>query len=228
MAKKSRICAGGEVHHLFERRWERLSPRRRTDAALGLAVLVVLAALVLLAALLHGEQSGARRSLISRFEDGARVTSALTQAVLSSTSGSAAQAVREYGSRTVSGRLLGRAGEQGEVAYAALLDSAGQVIEASHDLSSSERADLLASPALRPVLAGAPVSVSDVLPAGNRSAGRHRSGDTTEHGGRSAGTRGRDTDARVGHFPKQLPSPGPRSGRSVVRARQQGQGGRDE
>ena len=171
MAKKSRICAGGEVHHLFERRWERLSPRRRTDAALGLAVLVVLAALVLLAALLHGEQSGARRSLISRFEDGARVTSALTQAVLSSTSGSAAQAVREYGSRTVSGRLLGRAGEQGEVAYAALLDSAGQVIEASHDLSSSERADLLASPALRPVLAGAPVSVSDVLPAGNRSAG---------------------------------------------------------
>jgi signal transduction histidine kinase len=156
---------------LAAKRWKRLPSRRRTNGAVGLAVLVVLAALVGLAVLLHGEQNSARRSLISRFDDRAGVMSALTQAVLSSASGSTELAAREFGSPTVSGRLLDRTAAQGDVAYAALLDPAKHVIAASHDLSSFERTDLLASPALRPVLGGAPVSVSNVLPAAGQPAG---------------------------------------------------------
>jgi signal transduction histidine kinase len=148
-----------------------LAGARRANGAVGLAVAVVLVALVLLAVLLHGEQNSARRSLISRFDDRAGVMSALTQAVLSSASGSATLQAREFGSPTVSGELLDRTAAQGEVAYAALLDTAKQVIAASRDLSSFERADLLASPALTPVLGGAPVSVSNVLPAANQGAG---------------------------------------------------------
>lgn len=160
-----------EVHQVFERWWKRLPVGRRTSGALGLAVLVAVTALVLLAALLHGEQNSTRQSLVSRFSDRARVTSALTQAVLSSAAGSASVEAREFGSPTVNSRLLDRAAEQGTVVYVVLLDSAGRVIAASHDLSSVERTDLLASPALKPVLAGAPVSVSDVLPVAKQAAG---------------------------------------------------------
>jgi signal transduction histidine kinase len=155
----------------FTAAWMRSLGRRRTNGAVGLAVLVVLVALVLLAVLLQSEQNSARRSLISRFDDRAAVMSALTQAVLSSASGSAALQAREYGSPTVSSQLLDRAAAQGQVAYVVLLDPAGQLIAATHDLSSFERADLLASPALKPVLGGAPVSVSNVLPAANQAAG---------------------------------------------------------
>lgn len=97
--------------------------------------------------------------------------SALTQAVLSSASGWAALEAREYGSPTVSSRVLDWTAAQGEVAYTALLDPAGGVIAAGHDLSLLERADLLASPALKPVLGGAPESVSNVLAAADQGAG---------------------------------------------------------
>jgi signal transduction histidine kinase len=130
----------------------------------GAAVFVV-AALVLVGVQLRGTQATARESSVSRFHDRVEVISALTQAVLSSASGTA-ESARKYGGVTVSPRVLDQAVAQGHLAFAVLIDRNRNVIAASRTLTGSARAQVLASAALGPALAGAPVSVSDVLPGG--------------------------------------------------------------
>jgi signal transduction histidine kinase len=148
----------------MERNWWSSLDRRRANLVVGVAALIVVVTLVLLAVQLRGTQTTERQHLASRFHDRAQVISALTQAVLSSAAASS-EVTRQYGSAKPSGRLLDRAVAQGHLAYAVLLDQRGHVIAASRTLSPTDRALVLASPALARVLAGAPVTLSDVMPA---------------------------------------------------------------
>jgi signal transduction histidine kinase len=142
--------------------WSRLD-RRRANGVVGIAALVAVAALVLVAVQLHSTQVTERRHLASRFNDRAIVISALTQAVLAS-AGSSPSVTMQYGSAKVSSRLLDRAAVEGHLAYAVLLDQRRGVIAASRTLSPTDRARVVSSPALEAVLHGAPVSLSDVGP----------------------------------------------------------------
>jgi signal transduction histidine kinase len=126
--------------------------------------------LALFAVQLNHMQVDARERVESRFHDRAQVISALTQAVFSSTATPSEQ-TRQYGAPTVSGRLLDRAVAQGHLAYALLLERDGSIVAASRTLTPRARDRALASPALRPVLAGAPVSLSNVLPGESGEAG---------------------------------------------------------
>jgi signal transduction histidine kinase len=142
--------------------WSRLD-RRRANGVVGIAAVVAVAALVLIAVELHSTQATERRHLASRFNDRAIVISALTQAVLAS-AGSSPSVTMQYGSPRVSGRILDRAVVEGHLAYAVLLDQRRGVIAASRALRSTDRARVVSSPALGAVLHGAPVSLSDVMP----------------------------------------------------------------
>jgi signal transduction histidine kinase len=130
----------------------------------------VVVVLALLAVELHRIQVDARQRVEARFHDRAQVVSALTEAVFS-TATAPTEETRRYGSPAVSGRLLDQAVAKGHLAYAALLDPDGRVIAASQTLTPGARRRTLTSAALRPVLAGAPVSLSDVLTGGPGGAG---------------------------------------------------------
>jgi signal transduction histidine kinase len=104
--------------------------------------------------------------VISRFEDRAKVVSALTQAILRSAGTPTATVAQEYGTPRVGDELLDRAAAQGHLAYAALLDAHGGIIAASRALGPRARAQVLDSSTLPTALAGAPVSLSDVRPGG--------------------------------------------------------------
>ena len=144
--------------------WSSLS-RRRANGVVGVAAVIVVAALVLVGLELRGTQADARRGLVSRFHDRAHVVSALTQAVFASAA-APSEATRKYGARTVSDDVLDAAVAQGHLAYAVLLDQHGNVIAASRTLTAGTRARVLSSAARKPVLAGAAVSLSDVMPGG--------------------------------------------------------------
>jgi signal transduction histidine kinase len=144
--------------------------QQRANAVVAIAALVAAVVLVLLGVQLRGSQDSARENLLSRFRDRAQIMSALTQSVLGSATASG-QATREYSSAIVSSKLLARDVAQGHLVYAALLDQRGRVIGTSRTLTSDERAGLLGSRALRPVLAGSPASFSDVLPDGRGGPG---------------------------------------------------------
>ena len=150
--------------------WSSLD-RRRANVVVGVGALIAVVTLVLFAVQLRGTQASERQHLVSRFKDRAVVISALTQAVLGAAAASSDTA-RQYGSATVSGRVLDRVAAQGFMAYAVLLDQHGLVIASSRNFSPADRAQVLASQALAMALAGAPVSLSDVLPGGPGGAGR--------------------------------------------------------
>jgi signal transduction histidine kinase len=143
---------------------------RRANVVVGAAASIVVAALIVIGVQLHSTQASTRDRVVSRFQDRAQVISALTQAVLSS-AGTPSEAVQEYGREKVSRAALDRTAARSHLAYAVLLDNAGRVIAASRTLTAPARAQVLASPALKPVLAGAPVSLSDVVPGGPDGAG---------------------------------------------------------
>jgi signal transduction histidine kinase len=149
--------------------WSRLD-RRRANGVVGIAALIGVAALVLVAVQLHATQTTERSHLASRFNDRAVVISALTQAVLAS-AGSSPAVTMQYGSEKVSGRLLDRAVVEGHLTYAVLLDQHRGVIAASRGLGASDRARVVSSPALGAVLDGAPVSLSDVMPGAGGGSG---------------------------------------------------------
>jgi signal transduction histidine kinase len=144
--------------------------RRRANAVVGIAGLIIVVVLILFGVQLHAAQSSSRQGVVSRFQDRAQVISALTQAILAS-AGSSSSATRQYGAATVSGRLLDRAVAQGNLAYAALIDHGGNVIAASRTLTTRARANVLSSSALESALAGAPVALSDVHGGGPGGAG---------------------------------------------------------
>ncbi len=141
-------------------RWSRLRARR-AKAIIGGATLVVVVVLGLFAVQLNASQSGLHDRAISRFRDRAQVISALTQAILSSAA-AAPQAERQYGTKTVSPKLLDRAVKQGHLAYAVLFDERGQIIATSSSLTPAQRVAVLSSRAVQSVRTGAPVALSDV------------------------------------------------------------------
>jgi signal transduction histidine kinase len=143
--------------------------RDRVNGVVGLAALLVIGALVLVGTRLHDNQAGSRQLLISRFHDRADVVSALTQAVLGSAAATAEQR-RDYGTATVADKALDRMAGQGQLTYAVLIDKNG-VVAASKTLTPEARARVLSSPGLKLALAGAPVRLSDVAPAGPSGGG---------------------------------------------------------
>lgn len=126
------------------------------------AGLVVAAVLLVLGLELSSTQSRARRTLTSRFHDRAQIVSALTEAEIASVAASTA-AARAYGSATVSPRALDQAVARSGFAYVAVFGHDRQMIAASRNLSPGDRAQVLSSPSLGLVLAGAPVALSDVV-----------------------------------------------------------------
>ena len=150
--------------------WRSGLNRLRASGVVGVAALIVVVALVLFGVQLNSTQTSARESVVSRFHDRAQVISALTQAVLASATATS-EATRQYGSPTVSGRLLDRTVVRGHLAYAVLLDHRGRVVAASQTFTPTVRAQVLSPAELKPVFAGAPVSLSDVLPGGAGGAG---------------------------------------------------------
>jgi hypothetical protein len=136
---------------------------RRAYAVVGAAALIVAAALVVLGVSLHATQSGARETLTSRFQDRAQVVSALIQAEISSVPSSAA-ATPAYTSAGVTGPALDRAAAQSHLAFATILDESGAVVAKSRTMTGADLSRALLSPAFTRVRAGAPVSLSDVVP----------------------------------------------------------------
>ena len=95
-------------------------PRNGT-AFVALAATVVVALMVGFAYWLADTQQTSRTAVETRFRDRALVTSALTDAVLTSAASSAENA-RLYGSGDVSDRELAAAARQGRLDYVVLLD----------------------------------------------------------------------------------------------------------
>jgi signal transduction histidine kinase len=163
------IAGGGAVFLGTRDGFAGLERRRSTDFV-AVAALILVVVLALLGVQLLTSQTSARQSVVSRFRDRAQVMSALTQAVLASATAST-PASREYATRSVSGRLLDRAVAQGHLVYAVLLGPDGRVIAASQRLSPVIRRQVLASAALKPVLAGTGGSFSDVHAGGSGQSG---------------------------------------------------------
>lgn len=143
--------------------WRSGLNRLRANGVVGVAALIVVVALVLFAVDLNSTQTSARQRVASSFYGRAQVTSALTQAVIASAAATP-EATRQYDSPTVSDRLLDETVAKSHLAYAVLLDRTGRVVAASQTFSPTDHAQVLSSAALKPALAGAPVSLSDVLP----------------------------------------------------------------
>jgi signal transduction histidine kinase len=140
--------------------------RSRASRVVGVAALIVGVALALFAIQLVSTQSSSRQRVVSGFRDRARVISDLTRAVLASSSAVAtAEAAQQSGSPKVGGRLLDHTVAQSYLAFAVLLDQHGRVIAASKDVTPAVRAQVLASAVIKPALAGASDSLSDVHPA---------------------------------------------------------------
>jgi signal transduction histidine kinase len=149
--------------------WSSLD-RRRANGVVGVAALIVVVALVLFAVQLSDSQTSTRQHAVSSFLDRAQVASALTQAVIASAAATPEE-IRQYGSPTVSGRLLDETVAKGHLAYAVVLNQRGRVLAASQSFTPTDHAQVLSSAALKPALAGAPVALSDVLPGGPGAAG---------------------------------------------------------
>jgi signal transduction histidine kinase len=126
---------------------------------------VLVVALALFAVQLRSTQADTRQRVVSRFQDRAQVVSALTQAILS-LAAAPSEASRQYAGTHVSGRVLDKAVARGRLAYAVLVDQHGTVIASSRTLTEDARRQVLSSAALKAVLAGAAVWLSDVHPGG--------------------------------------------------------------
>jgi signal transduction histidine kinase len=126
---------------------------------------VLVVALAAFAVQLHSTQANTRQRVVSRFQDRAQVVSALTQAILS-LAAAPSEANRQYAAPHVSGRMLDKSVARGRLAYAVLVDQHGSVIASSRTLTEDARRQVLSSSALKAVLAGAAVSLSDVHAGG--------------------------------------------------------------
>jgi signal transduction histidine kinase len=149
--------------------WSRLD-RKRANAVVAAASLVLVVVLVLFALQLRSTQASSRARVISRFEDRAQVISALTEAILSSVA-TPSTATREYGGAGISDVQMDKAATRGHLTYAALLDGQGNMIAASSGLKAAQSAEVLRSSAIAAVRGGAPVALSDVHSATPGGAG---------------------------------------------------------
>src|ERR1700754_436441 len=145
--------------------WWSTLDRRRSNAVVGVAALVLVAVLVLFGLQLHSSQADSRQRVISRFQDRAQLISAHTQAVITTLAASSA-ADHQYGAEVVTDEDIDRVTASNHAAYTALLDGAGRPIALSKGLILDVRGNVTTSAAVRAVLHGADVSLSDVPPGG--------------------------------------------------------------
>jgi signal transduction histidine kinase len=152
--------------------WSSRLGGRQANRVVGVAALIIVVALALFAVQLNGAQTSARKRVLSAFYDRARTISELTHAVGASSSAVASsEAAQQSGTAAGRARLLDHTVAHSYLAYAVLLDHRARVITSSRTLTPAARVQVLTSAALRPALAGAPVSLSDVLPSGPRGTG---------------------------------------------------------
>jgi signal transduction histidine kinase len=141
--------------------------RRTANSVVGVAAVIVIGVLILLGVQLDSTQVAAHRDVESRFRARAEVTSALTQAIFSSSAVSPDTAKR-YGVPVVSQRVMDEAVKSGHLDYAALLDERGKVIASSSGLTPAAGAGLASRTAsLRLTPNGGAFSLSNVLQGGN-------------------------------------------------------------
>jgi signal transduction histidine kinase len=115
---------------------------------------------------LSDTQTTSREGVTTRFRDRARVTSALTEALLTSTA-SSPESSRRFGSGGVSDRELATVARTGRLDYAVLIDARGRIIAASPGLTTAAVKRLVRRPApIAAAMRGAPFTLSDVVHTG--------------------------------------------------------------
>jgi signal transduction histidine kinase len=126
----------------------------------------VLLLLVGFAYRLADTQTTSRKAIETRFRDRARVTSALTEALLTSSAASP-ETRRRFGSGDVSDRELAMAARNGRLDYAVLIDARGRIIAASPGVTPAAVERLVARPApIAAAMRGTPFTVSDIVHTG--------------------------------------------------------------
>jgi signal transduction histidine kinase len=126
----------------------------------------VLLLLVGFAYWLADTQTTSRKAIETRFRDRARVTSALTEALLTSSAASP-ETRRRFGSGDVSDRELAMAARNGRLDYAVLIDARGRIIAASPGVTPAAVKRLVARPApIAAAMRGTPFTVSDIVHTG--------------------------------------------------------------
>jgi signal transduction histidine kinase len=147
---------------------ERVKVRRRREAILALVVaaFVILALLAVFAIELADTQAKSKRDVTERVHERAVLATALIDSLFQSVQQQVPSEARKYGARTVTAKTMNSA--QGQNAYVALLDSAGNVIAHSAGFSAQARDDLKRSAALALTRAGKPYGLGNLLPYGNR------------------------------------------------------------
>src|SRR5829696_5600750 len=126
-----------EAHRMLSRSSSSSTPAPSTaNLAVGITTAVAIVILTVFAVQLSRSQSTARHDVEDRFRARAAVTSALTDAVFSSTA-SSADAIKRYGGLVVPDRTLERAATEGHLTYTALIDMSGRLIASSSGLNRS-------------------------------------------------------------------------------------------
>jgi signal transduction histidine kinase len=144
------------------------APRRASRPAtlVALAAAAVLLLLVGFAYWLADTQTTSRRSVETRFRDRARVTSALTEALLTS-SASSPETSRRFGSGDVSDRDMAFAERSGRLNYAVLIDARGRIIATSPGVTPAAIKRVVRRPApLAAAMRGTPFTLSDIVHTG--------------------------------------------------------------
>ncbi|HVL95911.1 MAG TPA: ATP-binding protein [Solirubrobacteraceae bacterium] len=140
-----------------------MSPR----TVVGVAASALALVLALFAIALVRTNAADRAQVEARFQDRARVSAALTEAVFSTTAGqSSQQNARRLGGR-VTTEALDAVVRQGNLRYLVILDDRGQLLQASSGTPDASLRRLAARPPeVAEVMAGRPFHLSDVLDAG--------------------------------------------------------------
>jgi signal transduction histidine kinase len=138
---------------------------RRPRTVLGVAVGLLVVLLALFTAALLRANGNDREDAERRFQDRARVSASLTEAIFSSTSQQAAtQNRRRYGGATIDKGVLDRAAKQGRLSYLVVLDDQGVPIAFSTNTPPEALERIAGKPDdVREALAGKPFFLSDFL-----------------------------------------------------------------
>jgi signal transduction histidine kinase len=146
--------------------------RRQSRVLLLVASAAVLAVMVVFAVELVESQGKARRDVENRFRDRAKVTSALTESLFSSTATtSQVENARRYGGPHVSSAALARQAKQSRLHYLLVLDARGRILAPSPGTSPAAERAIGARPAyVRDALAGQPFALSNVQKPGRPDA----------------------------------------------------------
>jgi signal transduction histidine kinase len=127
---------------------------------------LVLVLMVGFAYWLADTQTTSREAVKTRFRDRATVTSALTEALLTS-SASAPELTRRYGSGDVSDREMAAAQRNGRLDYAVLIDARGRIIATSPGVTPAVVKRLVGRPApIAAAMGGTAFTLSNVLHTG--------------------------------------------------------------